>query len=132
MSHLTSADAAALRAALESRQTELSAEVRAVKAERSTTPPFTREEVEDEGEIGEQRTRDAVRSAEELRDTTELRGIDAALRRMETGHYGICSTCGTDIPLARLRAQPSAERCIDCQEQHERTHPSELRAAPMH
>lgn len=133
MSHLTPADATALRAALETRQNELRAEVRAVKAERSATPPFTREEVEDEGEVGEQRTRDAVRSAEELRDTAELRAIDAALRRIETGHYGICSDCGIDIPLARLQAQPSAERCIDCQEKHERTHPGDLlRAAPMH
>lgn len=131
MGHLTPADIAALRAALEARQIGLRADVRAVKDERSATP-LTRDEVGDEGEVGEQRTRDAVRSAEELRDTTELRDIDAALRRIDAGRYGVCIDCGNDIPLARLQAQPSAERCIACQQRHERSHPNDLRAAPMH
>lgn len=27
----------------------------------------------------------------------------------------ICSECGATIPFARLEAEPTAERCIDCQ-----------------
>jgi RNA polymerase-binding protein DksA len=125
-------DTDALRSTLEQRQRTLRAEVQEVKSERGAAPSMMRGEVGDEGDIGEQRTRDAVRSAEELRDTTELLAIDAALRRIEEGAYGLCSVCGITIPLARLKAQPAAERCIDCQERHERTHPSTLRAAPMH
>lgn len=132
MSPLTPDQTGALRTTLEQRRSTLRVEVQEVKQERSTAPSAMRGEVGDEGEIGEQRTRDAVRSAEELRDTAELREIDAALRRIEEGSYGLCSVCGIAIPLARLRVQPTAERCVDCQERHERQHPAGLRAAPMH
>jgi RNA polymerase-binding transcription factor DksA len=30
--------------------------------------------------------------------------------------------CGTDIPVARLRAQPAALRCVACQGVHEKTY----------
>lgn len=132
MSTLTPDDTEALRATLERRRHTLRTEVQDVKAERSGAPSIMRGEVGDEADVGELRSRDAVRSAEELRDTAELRDIDAALRRIENGSYGICSDCGIEIPLERLQVQPSAERCIDCQARHERLHPSEVRAAPMH
>jgi len=44
----------------------------------------------------------------------ELRMIEAALRRVEAGEYGVCVNCGEDIPLARLEAVPHAARCADC------------------
>lgn len=132
MSTLTPKDTAALRSTLEQRQRTLRAEVQEVKAERGAAPSILRGELGDEGEVGEQRTRDAVRSAEELRDTAELRDIEAALRRIESGSYGVCTDCGIEIPLERLRVQPAADRCIDCQARHERLHPGDVRAAPMH
>jgi DnaK suppressor protein len=49
------------------------------------------------------------------RDTAELRSVDAALARIEDGSYGKCTRCGGEIGDARLRASPSAERCIACQ-----------------
>jgi DnaK suppressor protein len=45
-----------------------------------------------------------------------LRGIDSALERLESGHYGKCSDCGAEISAVRLRAMPFADRCRDCQE----------------
>ena len=45
-----------------------------------------------------------------------LRDIESALERLESGSYGWCSDCGAEIPPARLRAVPSAERCRECQE----------------
>jgi DnaK suppressor protein len=56
------------------------------------------------------------------RDAEELRRIQGALRRLTDGTYGVCSDCGKDISLARLRAEPTAVRCIECQEVYERTH----------
>lgn len=132
MSTRTPADTTALRAALEARQETLRAEVQAVKAERTPAPTLVRGDLGDEGEVGEQRTRDAVRSAEELRDTAELREIDAALRRIEDGSYGTCTDCGIEIPRERLHVRPTAQRCIDCQTRHERGQPPAVRAAPMH
>lgn len=31
--------------------------------------------------------------------------------------------CGNEIPAARLRAVPNADRCISCQKEFERAHP---------
>jgi RNA polymerase-binding protein DksA len=58
------------------------------------------------------------------RDVDELRLIDSALQRISAGTYGSCADCGKDIPVARLNAEPTAERCIQCQELFEKTHVS--------
>jgi DnaK suppressor protein len=50
----------------------------------------------------------------------ELAAIDAALQRIAEGRYGICVDCGTEIPVARLRALPATPYCVECAEQHER------------
>ena len=55
------------------------------------------------------------------RDLDELRGLDAAHERIESGDYGVCAECGRDIGFERLRATPTAVRCIDCQTRHEKT-----------
>lgn len=44
----------------------------------------------------------------------ELRQIREALRRIESGKYGICSQCGQPISAARLSAIPMAVTCIGC------------------
>jgi RNA polymerase-binding transcription factor DksA len=56
------------------------------------------------------------------RDLAELREVEAARERMAHGHYGSCSECGAEIDYRRLRAYPSALRCIDCQRRFETTH----------
>jgi RNA polymerase-binding protein DksA len=48
------------------------------------------------------------------RARVRLTEIDAALRRFEGGAYGVCESCGTEIPGERLEAQPAARRCVDC------------------
>lgn len=53
-------------------------------------------------------------------DARQLRLITAALARLEAGTYGLCLDCGELIPVRRLRAVPWAERCVSCQEAHEK------------
>ena len=65
--------------------------------------------------------------ADASRDLSELRTLDAARARMDEGSYGICSNCGQDIGFERLRANPAAERCIQCQTQFEKTHAGQIR-----
>jgi len=60
--------------------------------------------------------------AEIDRDADELRRIDTALVRLSEGSYGSCEDCGQRIPQARLDAEPTALRCIRCQELYEKTH----------
>ena len=45
-----------------------------------------------------------------------LRAIDAALRRIEDGNYGLCAECEEPISAIRLSAILWASRCIVCQE----------------
>jgi DnaK suppressor protein len=54
------------------------------------------------------------------RESSRLRDVDAALRRIDTGSFGICLDCEQDINLKRLRAVPWARYCIACQEVAER------------
>lgn len=55
----------------------------------------------------------------DARESAELDAIDAALKRIEDGSYGICVDCGAEIPAARLHAAPETSRCISCQDQLE-------------
>jgi DnaK suppressor protein len=38
--------------------------------------------------------------------------IDAALRRVEEGTYGLCEVCRQEIQPARLEARPTARTCV--------------------
>lgn len=44
-----------------------------------------------------------------------LRDIDAALRKMEKGTYGLCEHCKKVIEKKRIKALPSARYCMSCQ-----------------
>jgi RNA polymerase-binding protein DksA len=57
----------------------------------------------------------------------ELARCEAALRRLDDECYGDCCDCGEAIPWPRLLAQPSAERCVDCQRAFERASHASLR-----
>jgi DnaK suppressor protein len=54
-----------------------------------------------------------------------VRMIEAALRRIAEGTYGICVTCADDIPRKRLEAVPWTDCCLRCQEIAERELESE-------
>ncbi len=43
-----------------------------------------------------------------------LREVDDALKKLDTGTYGKCETCGEQIGAARLEAMPSARHCMTC------------------
>jgi len=52
-------------------------------------------------------------------DVQDVRDILAARQRMAAGTYGTCTDCGEPIGYERLRAYPTAKRCIGCQSAHE-------------
>jgi DnaK suppressor protein len=45
--------------------------------------------------------------------------IDASLRKLAEGTYGICEECGEEISPERLKVLPFAILCRDCQERNE-------------
>jgi len=50
---------------------------------------------------------------------TLLRLIEAALRRIADGSFGMCVACGDDIRDRRLMAVPWTQFCLRCQEELE-------------
>jgi DnaK suppressor protein len=50
----------------------------------------------------------------EENSTQVLGEVDAALLRIDAGTYGTCTSCGDEIPVARLEAYPWASVCIGC------------------
>jgi len=49
-------------------------------------------------------------------DYLQLRMIEEALDRLNSGDFGICLACEEPIPAKRLKALPWARYCVDCQE----------------
>ena len=56
------------------------------------------------------------------RHINQIRDIEAATRRVRENVFGTCAECGEDIPFERLKAWPTAKRCVPCQQQYERIH----------
>jgi DnaK suppressor protein len=46
--------------------------------------------------------------------------VERALERLHEGAYGICESCSRHIPAERLKFQPAATRCVECQSQWDR------------
>ena len=44
----------------------------------------------------------------------QVAAIDAALRRLVEGRYGVCERCGQPIGAERLAARPAAATCVRC------------------
>jgi len=53
------------------------------------------------------------------RELNELRDVEGALARFAQGGYGRCEDCGADIGYERLRAYPTARRCLSDQRRRE-------------
>lgn len=112
MSKLSASDTAAIRNQLEALRTEIS-----TAAEQSAEAG---QPVElDQTRLGRLSRMDALqgqemaRAAERRRDT-EIRKIDAALSRLDSGDYGWCVTCGEEIAADRLKFDPAVPICIAC------------------
>jgi DnaK suppressor protein len=54
------------------------------------------------------------------RESRAIREIYQALGKIAEGTFGICEDCGDRISQRRLRANPSATLCLECQKMKER------------
>ncbi len=61
-----------------------------------------------------ERQGDEVLESLGLAELNEVKRIDAALARIETGDYGDCQKCGNPISEARLDLLPDTPFCKDC------------------
>ena len=73
----------------------------------------------DQTRIGRLSRMDALQDQAMALETDRRRGIEierieAALKRVETGDYGYCLSCGEEIPAKRLELYPATPVCVDC------------------
>ena len=111
-----------LRGLIDKRRSALLAELRE-DAERAREQPYA-EHAGPAPDTGDESVATLIADLEQAdvtRDLDEFRGLESARERMARGEYGTCIECGGDIGFERLKATPSAIRCIDCQTRHEKT-----------
>lgn len=56
------------------------------------------------------------------RELEEFSDIQEALQRISQGTFGECLDCGAGIQVNRLKAYPTAKRCLRCQRHYEGTY----------
>jgi DnaK suppressor protein len=61
----------------------------------------------------------AIRNVD--RESTLLRQVKAALRRIHDGSFGTCIDCESAIGAKRLAVVPWASRCFQCQDANDRS-----------
>ncbi|MFN3326694.1 MAG: TraR/DksA family transcriptional regulator [Bryobacteraceae bacterium] len=114
---MTSQQLEHFRKVLEQLQSELESELAALSG--STAP------VAPDSAIGRLTRQDAMLSQQmalemKRRQEARLRQVREALRRVESGSYGVCVRCEEEISEARLRVRPEAQVCIHCAENRPR------------
>jgi RNA polymerase-binding protein DksA len=111
-----------LRARLQQRREVLSQEIRDVRDQMAEGQERLAGIVRDTGDDAVADVQADVDHAMVARDIQEIRDVDGALKRIETGDFGTCIDCSAPIEPERLVAYPTAKRCFPCQVQREHTY----------
>ena len=122
MNTLTEKQLAVLKEWMAQRKSRLMDEIREVLARSGNA--HHAEQVGEVGSMGDEaaaRLLGDISEAEVLRDIGEMRDITAAEQRIAGGRYGLCTDCAEPVGYERLKAYPSAKRCMPCQQHREKT-----------
>ncbi len=93
---------------LEARRAALVARLRAIEGELEAG------ESRDWEDMATEHEGDEVLEGMGAAGAREIRMIDAALRRIEAGEYGLCTRCGAEIGETRLNLLPFTPFCRSC------------------
>lgn len=96
------------KSSLEARLAQLRARIGEIGAELDS------HQSRDWEELATEREGDEVLEEMGLSAQTELRMIEAALKRMDEGEYGYCVSCGGEIGVERLDLLPATPFCREC------------------
>jgi len=105
---MTQATIDAIKQQLESRQAELLQRLERVKTD------VTAEHSADWSEQAQERQNDEVIQAIGNESREELKKVGIALERIAADEYNVCSKCGDEIAVERLKAVPYTSLCIRC------------------
>jgi YteA family regulatory protein len=64
-------------------------------------------------------------------EVTIMNKVEAALKNIEDGSYGICKRCGIEIPRDRLDFVPYVDKCVECKELENKLLPREMEDRPI-
>ena len=93
---------------LKTKQQELSKRISAIEAD------FHKGRSQDFSEQATETENDGVLDEIHHEAKAELRLVNEALQRIDSGLYGSCETCSEPINPDRLSALPYTTKCIDC------------------
>lgn len=96
------------RAQLQARYAELEKRIVAIDEE------LDAEHSSDWDELAIEREDDEVLEGVGNSAQREIRQIEAALERLDSGEYGVCTICGDPIPDERLTILPYTPFCRNC------------------
>jgi DnaK suppressor protein len=71
-------------------------------------------EPDDEGAFALQDVIKELAATNMKREIRTLTEVELSLRLLESGQYGLCGSCGDEIPAARLQALPWTRICVAC------------------
>jgi YteA family regulatory protein len=64
-------------------------------------------------------------------EMTIIKKIEDSLANIDEGSYGVCKSCGKEIPEERLEFIPYAEFCVSCQDKANEMRPREKNNRPI-
>ncbi|HLY19440.1 MAG TPA: TraR/DksA family transcriptional regulator [Bryobacteraceae bacterium] len=89
---------------------------RSMSAQKAAQVLSREEHPHDEGDLSQQSHEEWIFLNRNTLDIKLLREVEDALRRLESGDYGVCYECQEPISTKRLDAVPWAKFCVSCQE----------------
>jgi DnaK suppressor protein len=105
----------AVRRSLETERATLQANI----AEETKELDEREENLADVFDVAEESSEQELTSTLLAQSRHHLHQVEAALRRLDAGTYGLCERCGQAIRPERLSALPYATTCLPCQTQQE-------------
>ena len=101
-------DYSAVRAMLEKKLSELNSRVAAI--DNDLSEPMNNDWEERATEIEDNDVLSTVGNI----SLDEIEQIKLAINQIDSGHYGVCASCGQTIAPERLEALPFVTTCIHC------------------
>ena len=108
------ADLERLKKDLLQRKSELEQELQSLSSEQMVDG-----ESKDESDQVVSITMETLRNSLQDTEYQEYNNILSAIESIDKGTYGICQGCGQQISENRLKYNPNARRCLECQERAE-------------
>lgn len=87
-----------------------------IELDRLSKEPVSDNQSQDDGDQAVSSTLETLRNSIQNAEYEEYVMLEAALKSIQDGRYGVCQDCEQEISEKRLKYYPNAQRCLACQE----------------